>query len=97
VTEDEVVAGLRASHAPQETDEDREKAAVEWMNAGLAERGMMLTVTIVKVPVQVAPGQFVFADRPTMEVKTRRVEIARPDMSNAINQAVKNTALKLVH
>lgn len=98
MTSDEVDAALRAGYtapAAPETDEQAETRVANSLNDWLAKEGMTMVVNIVKVPVQVGQGQFVFADKPMVEIKKKKAEIIRPDASTsaAINRAISQQAL----
>lgn len=90
MNEDEVVKGLKAGH---ETEQEAEQRVADEMQKLLADNNMALNVTIIKVPMQVAPGEFVFVDRPHVEIKRKKSNLIVPGM----DAATKKVAMELLN
>lgn len=90
MTEDEVLKGLKKGN---ETEAEAEQRVADALAKLLSDNGMALNVTIVKVPVQVAPGEFVFADKPHVEIKKKKSKILIPGMDNQ----TKKVAMELLN
>lgn len=80
MTEDEVLKGLKNGH---ETEQEAEQRVADEMQKLLSDNGMALNVTIIKVPVQAGPNDFVFADKPHVEIKKKKSQIIVPGVSDA--------------
>jgi hypothetical protein len=99
MTADEVDQALRNSHVPagaQETDEQAKARVLGKIEAILREEHFTIVLNINKVAVKMSESFVGFVDTPSFDIAKERVQIARPDNTAAINDAIKKTSMKLV-